>query len=773
MTRCIHRAACILAIAAIASFPCLAAADEPLVRHSTLTAIERLARDLAADGREQAMREVLVVLADIGSPEPSVGRARETCEKRLASARRTDEGKPDPGMAKSAQRLAKLMAKELGDLEGDRQHKLAAIILRLDADQEDARRALGHVHVDGQWMSPEERKGREGRRAFRQALQQAAKLEVPIDVAPSQSPVLESIDAPNKIVARYGKLEVHSTFTAEKTERILREVLRSLALLEHLQSGDDGPLAVPARFAQCQPRIFLADSMARYLAITQSAKEGGLFNASDVEYARSMAKQFSAPYVYQDTTSWGDKKDWIPSGYFLQYNGMEGMVCTTLLCYLSGWAQWAIGGERVQACLGGGLVNWIAVERFGAALPINLWTDPVANAPKVTTQDGPAISAVEAAALERAARRSLQGGRSWMQYLVSRHEDPAWAHAFVDVVPQLVGKDLVKTTFVVEYLMERGDLARMLAATKPGIVPERMRRTAIEEALGTATSAFDETWRQWILPRERSLVQRLQGAAAAVVSSPAASKVLSILESIRTSAIEAGSFGEWPPLRIDPDLSEGARAHAAYLAKHPEQAAAWPDAHEEYPDREGYSARGNSAGMHAVIAPGVRSPQDAIDGWMGTFYHRLPLIDPGLIGIGWGFESGNAILDAGSLVGEANFTAAVVWPHDGMKNVPLRFNPELPSPVPGEDQTRWGYPVTVQSFGDYGPVDLELYEGDADSDRRVDCYLSTPSHPSNPDLAPPNACCLIPKSALQSHTTYTAVAVRESGARQVWSFTTR
>jgi hypothetical protein len=243
------------------------------------------------------------------------------------------------------------------------------------------------------------------------------------------------------------------------------------------------------------------------------------------------------------------------------------------------------------------------------------------------------------------------------------------------------------------------------------------------------------------------------------------------------NALRRKTLGKDAPLvGIDRDLSDGCRAHAQYLGVHPKQMAAWPDAHEEYPDQDGFSAAGCRAGLSSVIVgPGVGTPADAVDGWMATFYHRLPLIDPGLVRIGWALEKGVAVLDSGSLVAPCEDTRYVTWPHADSKDVPRRFPGELPNPVPGADQSQWGYPVTIQFF-QFEPqpdVQMRLYVGKRGG-VEVPCHYSTPQKPTNTDLAPAGAFCLIPKTPLAANTTY-AVAVdgwpKDAGGAD-WMFTT-
>ena len=118
-----------------------------------------------------------------------------------------------------------------------------------------------------------------------------------------------------------------------------------------------------------------------------------------------------------------------------------------------------------------------------------------------------------------------------------------------------------------------------------------------------------------------------------------------------------------------------------------------------------------------------------------------------------------------------------MWPPPDATGVPRRFNPELPNPVPGADQSAWGYPITLQLLQSApdDSVRLSLHEGSSAGGDAVDCHLSTPDEPTNPDLAPADVWCLIPKAHLKPRTTYTVVArdAPFAGHETIqWSFTT-
>jgi hypothetical protein len=67
---------------------------------------------------------------------------------------------------------------------------------------------------------------------------------------------------------------------------------------------------------------------------------------------------------------------------------------------------------------------------------------------------------------------------------------------------------------------------------------------------------------------------------------------------------------------------------------------------------------------------------------------------------------------------------------------------------------------------------MRLVRGAKPAGPEVPCYFSSPGEPLNPDLHPPGAFCLIPKSPLEKRTKYTVVADASDGTSVVWSFTT-
>ncbi len=310
----------------------------------------------------------------------------------------------------------------------------------------------------------------------------------------------------------------------------------------------------------------------------------------------------------------------------------------------------------------------------------------------------------------------LVGTREWLRYLARKDEDPAWSHSMVADYVDVGGVDLLKSTVVAEFLQESGSFVDLVRKTLP------------------QTGATDATVPPVMTEGLAELLDVPEGFDA-----KATGKWLAYLNGIRSAAADTDQ--ERPAdVELDHTLSEGARA-----------------------------------GQNGVIVYGVDDAVEAIDWWMGTSYHRLPLLDPGMMRVGWGMDRKTAVLDVLSLRRPVQAHHVVVWPAQDAKQVPTRFKAgEKPHPVPGEDQSAWGYPITLQLYwqSDDPDVRMTLREGGASGDV-VPCHYSTPRAPTNPEIAPHAAYCLIPKQHLRRKTTYTVTA-EGIPAREplTWSFQT-
>ncbi len=245
------------------------------------------------------------------------------------------------------------------------------------------------------------------------------------------------------------------------------------------------------------------------------------------------------------------------------------------------------------------------------------------------------------------------------------------------------------------------------------------------ERLGKKSDAIDAEWREWA--RGDSGVAFGTGYGPPQLPERPSKEELAVLE--RLNAVRAtglaftwgkdqqpwdGTFGGMPACELDAEASIACEDHAKFLALHPAEHLKWPEAHEENPALEGFSPRGQRAAMGSVIVhrngpSGLEWARDTIDGWLGTPYHRFPLLEHNIRRFGYSFLSSDAltvaVLDMGSLEEPYDPDLApkfICWPPHGMKDVPFGFhgiehpNPLEDQPESEQDITRTGYPISLQ-----------------------------------------------------------------------------
>ena len=165
----------------------------------------------------------------------------------------------------------------------------------------------------------------------------------------------------------------------------------------------------------------------------------------------------------------------------------------------------------------------------------------------------------------------------------------------------------------------------------------------------------------------------------------------------------------------DPALSDGDRAHAAYIVKNfreqIEHGGMGAEMHTEDPGREGFSPAGLEAAKASDVdiwymsgpagdgagtsdpdewtatrAPG--SPEWSIDGWMSIPFHRMPMLNPALSTAGFGlFCDAGVCAAALNLASGAKHTSAsgaaapIMFPPDGSTLAMRSFGNEWPDPL--------------------------------------------------------------------------------------------
>jgi len=333
---------------------------------------------------------------------------------------------------------------------------------------------------------------------------------------------------------------------------------------------------------------------------------------------------------------------------------------------------------------------------------------------------------------------------------------------------------LLKTTLVCELLQQEGRLVELMTAT--GSRPSTP--AVFESALGAPLPGLEARWRRWLDPQHApGILQELEGPATTSGPAPQGDgpfdAALLALNHARADAL-GGQAPEIQVVALDPDLCRAAEQHARYLSLNPDQLGTWPQMHEEFRGAPGFTAEGALSGSRSLVARG-RDPLAAVQTWLGTFYHRLPMLDPGLVAVGFGVSEDVVVLDAGSLRLEPYRDHVVLWPLPGEEDVPLTCRPELPSPVPGADLTRLGYPISVQLTSKDGrrwtDVALELFQGSPEDGKPVEGWFISPDAPLQTELVPTNAWGFLARSPLARRTRYSA-RVRWEGRERVWSFRT-
>ena len=687
------------------------------------------------------------MLADLGYPEKDLEKLAAR-QAKINTARRV---RPQDlqRVAKGIDRVVKRLLARLGSITDEQERRrVAEVLLRVDGSLPEAHQALGHVRFGGRWALPIVEQQAARKAEIQSALQAVRKLSPKIQHGPSNHELILLVHGRPGTMVSFRGLEIHTGLPLAKAQRLISNVVRAMAFSRFLIDGS--PIELPK---QMRLRDVQLTGKPQYI---KALRHDIAKRMVDADTARN-GHEFSAYYRVDST--------------YVDYSAMENDAFASIFSVVSGLSYEHLHGQPRHPTLIVGHANWVLMAMTGAHLPgIGFTEEQNRRGTSADSKEDP---------LQMLFGAGLMGARSWLQHKVLQQEDPAWSRSFEDQVGKIDGIDLLKTTFVAEYLHYLGPIRSLLDRSGDGrekAMPGRI--VSIEKGLGEKLPEFEERWRKWMRGVDNdagSIRGRLRGESAGLSEEEQA--VLRELERIRKQALGHEMLVGLPAVTLDRDLSHNAILHARYLNKNKDQLARWPDAHEEFTDRPGFTPEGGWAGNHSVIAPGVTTGKQAIDGWMGTFYHRLPLLDPGLLRVGWGLEGTTAVLDSGSMVRDLELPWAVTWPVDGMRKVARRFQPELPNPVPGADQGEWGYPITLQlgprKGGGTPEITITLRKGARDG-ALVPGIVSSPQAPSNPLLAPDLAWCFIPAKHLAPNTWYHVTATFKDAGAQVlrWSFST-
>jgi hypothetical protein len=231
-----------------------------------------------------------------------------------------------------------------------------------------------------------------------------------------------------------------------------------------------------------------------------------------------------------------------------------------------------------------------------------------------------------------------------------------------------------------------------------------------------------------------------------------------------------------PPMAAHPALVESATGHVRYYdANLGDAALVGMGLHEQRPDATGFTgasmrdrARAAGYGDNTVTEnAGFGRLDAAVEWYIGTVNHRLPLIHPDALDVGMARSAatGFHVVSVGLRRDRQDVTLPSVYPPDGATDVPSAWDGlETPDPAPGV-QRPLGYPITV-AFARYQQVEwgaLELRDA-------ADTVLEIST--SRTDWM--RAVALIPHRPLAPGERYTArveATVDGQPVTKIWSFT--
>jgi len=160
-------------------------------------------------------------------------------------------------------------------------------------------------------------------------------------------------------------------------------------------------------------------------------------------------------------------------------------------------------------------------------------------------------------------------------------------------------------------------------------------------------------------------------------------------------------------VRMVTEINKAAENHCKYYVDPANEGMCTANAHNEVMGCAGFTGTGPGQRMAAAgyMARGggevmafANNPKSAIDQWVNSVWHRIPLLDPwtGDMGYGAAPDACDTIDFGNGAMGVPN-TTVLVYPYDGQTNVPTSFNGQYEGPMPPAPPTGWpsASPVTL------------------------------------------------------------------------------
>lgn len=353
----------------------------------------------------------------------------------------------------------------------------------------------------------------------------------------------------------------------------------------------------------------------------------------------------------------------------------------------------------------------------------------------------------------------------------------------------------------------------------------------VTKVFGKSSAAIDAEWREWA--RGDSGVAYATGYGPPLLPERPSKEELAALDRVNqvrrqligfvfpeSGLMTDGTFVALPECEMDAEASLGADLHTAYVDNHRDLADKdGPDIHEEDPAHPDFTRRGQQAAAGNIITVkgqrGADFARDSVDGWIGTPYHRFPMLVHNIKRLGYSYRTSNdfsvGLLDMGSLeepYDPATSPSFVVWPPHNLVGVPTAF-PSFENPNPLEDQPegqndvrKCGYTISVQFSREIarrlGEVSISVWEANkggkqpqknfcikgredftawmARGKKEVPCWVHTPNVPLNKKQDLRDVLFALPKEHLDPNKHYQVRCLLQIGGADplhlFWEFTT-
>jgi uncharacterized protein YkwD len=162
-----------------------------------------------------------------------------------------------------------------------------------------------------------------------------------------------------------------------------------------------------------------------------------------------------------------------------------------------------------------------------------------------------------------------------------------------------------------------------------------------------------------------------------------------------------------PCATMVPTLNTSSTKHCTYYAANASNMMCVSNAHVEVSGctdfvAANFGTRATDAGYTGQPSSEVMAfddnPTAALAQWLGSVYHRTPLLDPWARDLGYGSATGCDTMDFGVGAGGTTSASLVVsYPYDAQTGVPTSFDGSREGPTPPVPPNGWpsGYPVHV------------------------------------------------------------------------------